>query len=72
MEVHMTIDEIADEVWDKIVALYWAACDEKQAPVDPSDLTEMKWVEDLLDEQYEIALRCEADPDGWDLARQKF
>lgn len=72
MEINMTIDQIAGDALDKIVTLYWSVCDEKKAAVDPSELTQFEWVEDLLDEQYEIALMIESDPDGWDFGRQKF
>lgn len=68
----MKIDTLAEKFLEKVVMAYWSACDEKKCSIDPSDLTKMKWVEELLDEQYEIALRCEADPEEWDMARQKF
>lgn len=67
-----TIDEIADEACDKIFALYWAACDAKKAAVDPGELTKLEWVEAILDEQFEIALKCESDPKGWEDAREKW
>lgn len=68
----MKIDAVADDAFDKIVAAYWSACDQKQAAVDPGELTKLEWVEELLDEQFDIAMRCEADPEGWELARQKW
>lgn len=68
----MIVDHIATEAENQILELYWRLCDGKKAAVDPSELTKIDWVEELLDEQFEIALRCESDPEGWDLARQKW
>jgi len=68
----MTFDEIAQEASDKIHAAYWAACDEKKAAIDPDELTSESWVVDLLAESYDIAMRCEEDPLGWEEGRAKW
>lgn len=68
----MTIDQIASEVEQKILDLYWSACDAEKRAVLPSDLTSMGWVQELLDEQFEIALNIEGEVEGWDLAREKY
>ena len=71
MATDVTIDDLARAAESKIISLYWTACDGRMGAVDPSELTEITWVEDLLAEQFEIASTCEADAEGWEMARQK-
>lgn len=68
----MTLDELARDAADKLHAAYWAACDEACAALDPEDLTSETWAVDLLADAYDIALRVESDPLGWDEGRAKF
>lgn len=68
----MTLDEIAQKAAEELHAVYWSACDAVQAAVDPADLTTEEWVADLLAEAYDMALRIEADPLGWEEGREKW
>ena len=68
----MTFDEIATTTEEKIEATYWAACDARQAAIDPAEITTSKWMIEILAESYEIALRIEADPMGWQEGRSKW
>lgn len=68
----MKLDTLSEKFLEKVVSAYWFACDEQKRAVLPSDLTSVPWVSDLLDEQFELALRIEADVEGWDMARQKY
>lgn len=68
----MTLDEIAQEAADRIHAAYWSACDEARRAIDPSKLTTEQWVEDMLAESYDIAMRIDEDPLGWEEGRAKF
>ena len=68
----MKLDKLAEKFVEKVVSAYWSACDEQKRAVLPSSLTTVTWLTDLLDEQFEIALRIEADVEGWDMARQKY
>jgi hypothetical protein len=67
-----TLDQIARDTADKIHAAYWAACDAAKAALDPSELTDETWAAELLAEAYDIALRCEADPLGWEEGRARW
>jgi hypothetical protein len=66
------IARLAEKAEDRITAAYWAACDELQAAVDPSEMGLPGWAEDLLQEQYDMALRMESDPLGWEEGRAKW
>ena len=66
------VARLAEKAEDRITAAYWAACDELQAAVDPSDMGLPSWAEDLLQEQYNIALGIEEDPLRWEEGRAKW
>ena len=68
----MTLDQIAQEAYDRIHKAYWAACDEAERAINPSELTTEEWVEEMLAESYDLAMRCEIDPLGWQEGRAKF
>lgn len=67
-----TIDQIAEAAEAEIHAVFWKTCDARQAAVDPSELTSAAWAVELLAEAYDIALRCQADPAGWQDARGRY
>lgn len=48
-----------DKAVEAIVAAYWEACDKAQAAVDPSEVAS-GYIEDLLHEQYSVAMDREA------------
>jgi len=68
----VTLDEIARNAADSLHMAYWTACDAAGAAIDPSELTDETWAVELLAEAYDIALRCEADPLGWEEGRSKW
>ncbi|OOY26317.1 hypothetical protein BMI90_18495 [Thioclava sp. L04-15] len=68
----MKLDEIAQKASEDLHAAYWAACDAKQQAIDPEQLTTEGWAVDLLAEAYDIALRIEEDPLGWQEGRSKW
>lgn len=68
----LTLNRIVRDAADKIYAAYWEACDAAHTALDPSELTDETWAADLLAEAYDIALRCEADPLGWEEGRAKW
>lgn len=68
----MILDELARKAAEDLHAAYWAVCDERKAAIDPAELTTETWVEELLAEAYDIALRIEEDPLGWDEGRAKW
>lgn len=61
-----------EDAASKIHAAYWAACDAAKASIDPEDVTDDQWAIDMLDEAYDIAMRIEEDPLGWQEGRSKW
>lgn len=66
------LKHVIEKAGVKIDAAYWSACDAAKAAIDPADMTDQAWAIDLLAEAYEIAMRVEADPHGWDEGRSKW
>lgn len=64
--------QVIEKACAKIHDAYWAACDAAKAAIDPADMTDEQWAIDLLAEAYEIAMRVEADPYGWNEGRSKW
>lgn len=66
-----TIAEIADQASAELHRLYWEACDQRQAAINPHALGLPDWATELLGEAFEMAVWCENHPDGWDEARER-
>lgn len=66
------LGRVIEKAAEKIDAAYWAACDAAKAAIDPADVTDEAWAIDLLANAYDIAMRVEADPLGWDEGREKW
>ena len=61
-----------EEAGTQIDMAYWSACDAIKAAIDPSEVTAEEWAIDLLAEAYDVALRIQGDPGGWDEGRAKW
>lgn len=65
------LDRIAETAAAELVQAYWTSCDQERRAIDPAELTDATWAQELLAEQYELALRAEDDPMGWSEGRSK-
>lgn len=72
MAHHETLKAEIARATDRIHAAYWAACDAAGAAIDPSNVTDDAWAFDMLAEAFDIALRIEGDPLGWEEGRSKY
>lgn len=59
------IERAAEQAADELHRLYWQACDEKQRAIDPEAMGLPQWAVDMLAEAFELAMYCEAHPQGW-------